>query len=423
MHGGTDGITYPRKAMGGDLHILPASGWRQFDNNAVADPGSMVILSCKLELPAIRSSQVVVVATAAMLLAHMACPSIPPALALSPAQTLKERGDFLFFHGDLDAAIEAFERASNLDPTMWDAQISLVSLYMKRGDSANALAAARSAVRLKPSDAKGHILLGNLLRANSQHDEAISELNEALRLKAEAAPINMILGFLHLNKGDLDKAEQSFKMAESGKGSKRDASLGLAIVLFRRGQKELAVKHIDSIISSQKDSFPAGHEIKAHFLASMSKTEEALLAYNKAVENNPNAVQIHLAVGNIHFKQKAYDKAEAAFRQALSLKMQDPAIHYALAITLEKLNKLQEAYEHFQTGAAWEKDSHVAAKMRHHAAQLNNEGLAFDKSTSPSSPPRHLEPFQLFPKSPEAVFGVSYSQLVGLKRGKTPKER
>ena len=66
------------------------------------------------------------------------------AFGLSDAQKAKERGDFLYYHGDVEEAIQSFEKAVRLDPDMYEAQLSLVNMYLMLKKQDKAIEAAKS---------------------------------------------------------------------------------------------------------------------------------------------------------------------------------------------------------------------------------------------------------------------------------------
>ena len=77
------------------------------------------------------------------------------------------------------------------------------------------------------------------------------------------------------------------------------------------------------------------------------KTEEALDFFNAANLVAPTAESFH-AIGIVHTRQKAFEKARQAFENALSIEPMDPTYLYSLAVIEKKLGFKRLAMRYFQ---------------------------------------------------------------------------
>ena len=60
------------------------------------------------------------------------------------AKDWKDRGDFLFFHGDREEAVRVYQEALKLKPDYKEAQMTLLNLYMQQSNFESAIKLARS---------------------------------------------------------------------------------------------------------------------------------------------------------------------------------------------------------------------------------------------------------------------------------------
>jgi Tfp pilus assembly protein PilF len=68
-----------------------------------------------------------------------------------------------------------------------------------------------------------------------------------------------------------------------------------------------------------------------NLLFDLGRTEEALKVLKMAVEANPQWSVTYYNIGLVHAKLEQYDKAEEAWRHALSLRPEDPQVHSSLS--------------------------------------------------------------------------------------------
>ena len=78
------------------------------------------------------------------------------------------------------------------------------------------------------------------------------------------------------------------------------------------------------------------------------RAAQATVALEKAKRREPDKASIREALGIAYFRIQRYDEAEREFRAMLELSPTDDYAHYALARSLEKLGREQEANGHYK---------------------------------------------------------------------------
>src|SRR5437868_7110026 len=130
------------------------------------------------------------------------------------------------------------------------------------------------------------------------------------------------LGFLHLRRGELDKAISHFETAlkiRSGKSQTR-YNLGTALV----------------------------HVNLANALAREGRPEEAIVHYEQAVKLRPDYGDAHYNFGSVLFQQGRIDDAIAQWQKALAIQPNDAAGHTSLGNAFLQKGWLEKAIVHYQ---------------------------------------------------------------------------
>jgi Tfp pilus assembly protein PilF len=87
-------------------------------------------------------------------------------------------------------------------------------------------------------------------------------------------------------------------------------------------------------------------------LKGQGKLQEAVQAYNKAIQLNPDYAETHNNLGNTLQGLGRLNEAEASYRQAIALKSDYAEAHYNLGITLQGLGRLNEAEASYRQAIA-----------------------------------------------------------------------
>ena len=145
-------------------------------------------------------------------------------------------------------AVQAADRAvtaSPGSPNLWlIASLSRQAAY----DLPAAEKAVRQGLAVDPNHPGCLVNLAKLLFAQDYVSEAWQKARQAVRLAPRSAEAHNLLGFLHLAKGDLDRALASFKEALRLDAGLGEPHLGLALVLMRRGAVEPALEEMSTAV-------------------------------------------------------------------------------------------------------------------------------------------------------------------------------
>src|SRR5947207_14607264 len=109
-------------------------------------------------------------------------------------QEWTDKGNAAAQQGDYEGAVEAFEKAVEINPNDARARYNLALAQQYLGDSELAIAGYRRAIDLDPQLVDAYINLGNLYGELGLHEESLETLQQALDLDPENDELYLSVG-------------------------------------------------------------------------------------------------------------------------------------------------------------------------------------------------------------------------------------
>jgi len=175
--------------------------------------------------------------------------------------------------GDIAGAYREHIRAADLLPNDVDAQIKAAAFLLAGNQFEDAKDRARKAIAIEPSNAKAHVLLGNALAGLRDFDEGLAQLEEAARLKPSVAAYGSKAD-LHLQRGETDAAEASFKLAIDAEPTSPEGHVAYAQYLLARGWIDRAEETLKHAVDLDANHIVANRSLAQIYLRS-GKVAEA----------------------------------------------------------------------------------------------------------------------------------------------------
>lgn len=119
--------------------------------------------------------------------------------------------------GELDNAIDDYQRSLQLHPEYPEALYNLGSALLQKGETDKAIELCQQALRLQPTDVDAHVVLGNALMSRQDIDLAIDQYRQALKLRPEDQNAHHNLGIALQQQGKSDEAAREFEKAKEGR--------------------------------------------------------------------------------------------------------------------------------------------------------------------------------------------------------------
>jgi tetratricopeptide (TPR) repeat protein len=270
---------------------------------------------------------------------------------------------------DPAGATKEVEEALKVAPGDSRVFLSLGGIQMRSGASKEAEESYRRAIKLMPAAAEPHLALANFLASYGRVDEAEKELAQVIALDAKNVLANRMLAALYIGTNRRAQAEQPLKViADVTKlpaarfeladyyvtvGREEDAkkllselaaekaTLGqaermLATIDYRKGRPKEAHARLDKLLAETPKE-PSALLLKAQWLTSENKLDEALPAAQAAVTANPQSAMAQYALGVVYSLRGAVPEAIGAYNEALRL---NPRLESA-RIQLSRVNLLK----------------------------------------------------------------------------------
>jgi tetratricopeptide (TPR) repeat protein len=142
--------------------------------------------------------------------------------------------------GDYPAAVEALQRALQLNPKVREANTTLGIIYLKQGRLPEAREALRTELAAHPDDARARQTLATVLDLEGEFDQAIDVLRPVVRARPEFADARYLLGKVLLAKGLAAEAVDQLQAAVRLAPEDANAYYQLGQAYQKLGQPELA---------------------------------------------------------------------------------------------------------------------------------------------------------------------------------------
>ncbi len=249
--------------------------------------------------------------------------------------------------GNLEAAEERVIGATQRDPFLATAWVSLGQLQEARNRDSEAEQSYRTGLSKQPDDAALHGHLGVLLARTGGDAEAERHLREAIRLSnGFRSEYHLALGAWLAEHGQIEAAEGEYAKVLSRQPDNQFVRNNRAIAYFRAGRLEDAISEFENIIETHPNYADAHNNLSAAAIA-IRDWPKAETHARRALELNPNAIEAFNNLGIALDEQGNPEVAEAAFRDALAVNPDYRDARLNLAITLKGLERWSEAESEF----------------------------------------------------------------------------
>lgn len=213
---------------------------------------------------------------------------------------------------------------------------------LRTGRYDEAIDSYASLARRQPGSVEAALGQVHALVRVGRYRDAESAARRFLSRDASAAAVRNALGEVLYLQGRWEEAEEAFESAAAaGAGSILDARLNLAILRYRRGERDLALSDFDEFI----DIYNRGEARTSDELRAVATAvrylgvedpqlfKDALRAYDEAIAADPGDPEPRIAVGEMFLDTYNSADAAAAFQTVLRVDPNHPRALLGLART------------------------------------------------------------------------------------------
>ncbi len=232
----------------------------------------------------------------------------------------------------IQKAIENYRLAVQNDPESPALAEELAELYVQSGQIRSAVAEFEEAVRRNPADVNSRRILGRLYTARIREGQS-TRMNEDMLKQAiaqyekvaELAPQDketwLMLGRLYKLVQNSPASERAFKKVLELDETNEDALTGLAMVYSDLGDTASASRMLKRV--AEKNPNMRTLLALASAYEQLRQYREAAETYSRALEQNPDNLDLKRAWAQSLFAAEEYDKAQAAFEELLQAESND----------------------------------------------------------------------------------------------------
>jgi tetratricopeptide (TPR) repeat protein len=276
-----------------------------------------------------------------------------PAAARAEAYHQFMLGRWLNGQSETEAAIVAYRRAAELDPTSAEILGELAELFAQQGRIQEAIATAESALAIDPDSIQGNWVLGNIyaafaeqpgadptpVRTESSARRAIDHLERARQPLVFNPGLELRLGSLYLQVEDYAAALETLEALADQAPDAREVLLRLAEAYVGVDRVDDAIVTLEDLV--EREPFSRGFSRLAILYESQDRWADAVTAYERAIEQRPDSRTLKFRLARALLN----DGRIAAARDQLQLLLDeddaDPAILYLMARTELQLGNFQ----------------------------------------------------------------------------------
>jgi len=275
---------------------------------------------------------------------------------------LLSEGDRAYHNLDLDAAVDSYQHAADLEPASYEAQLGLARTYSRMRARPQALAACEQCIALNPDRYEAYAAKATLLFLSDDLDEAEASARAALeRADQEPEPwltLAQIAGDrAHFEEADHYLAEARERIAVVPPGQERDELTAMAwhaeTYLRLMANDPTAARETAQKVIEMEEASPYAAALAYSNLGILETRarhyDQAIEYLERAYATNPHFYRAAAALGRVLIIRGQYQRAAEVLSEAVGRDESDRGeTRYAHAVALARSGRPEEARAQYQ---------------------------------------------------------------------------
>ncbi|HWQ83835.1 MAG TPA: tetratricopeptide repeat protein, partial [Anaerolineales bacterium] len=282
-------------------------------------------------------------------------PATPPLFIPTPTPTLSPEAylteaDELYSSGKINAAINAYKSAIDVDPSNVATFVTLARLQVFAGQYDAAIENTQNALLKNPNNSLAHAVQGWALGFQGKFGEAELAIRKALELDGNNALAHAYYAEILINQNDfelVDKAGEESRLARDMDSSLLEVHRARGIVLLNTNNVDEAIEEFKAALAINKNIADIHLYLGVAYKAQgdYSLAEESLLA---AYALNPQDTVALTEIARAYFADGRYRQAAQYAEEAVRVAPADPTLHGNLGIMHYKNEEYSRAIPEFE---------------------------------------------------------------------------
>ena len=275
---------------------------------------------------------------------------------------------------DWEAAIDAYTKATELDPTLAEAYYNRGTVKHDLGQPAVALADYDQAIELNPTYAAAYNNRGNAKRDLSQPAVALADYDEAIELNPTLAAAYNNRGNAKRDLGQPAAALADYDEAIELNPTHAEAYYNRGTAKHDLGQPAVALADYDEAIELNP-TYAEAYYNRGTAKHDLGQPAVALADYDEAIELNPTLAEAYNNRGAVKRSLGQPAAALADLDEAIELNPTHAAAYYNLGAAKESLGRISEARADYQQALVLAQEAgkaNLVAAVRRNLSRLGN---------------------------------------------------
>ncbi len=245
--------------------------------------------------------------------------------------------------GEMNKAIEEFQRAIFLEPYAPQPYLNLAKAYLFKGGYDSAIEISRRALPLKESEifkADIYLNLADAYTKKGDLEKAKEEYQNVLKFRANSAEAYSNLGTISYQEKNYREAIENLSKAISLDPADPKVYNSLGVVYDLEGKYDLAIAHYRKAVEYNPNFAEAYYNLGISY-ENKKLPDEATSAYTQAVKVNPHYFRAYNNLGNIYYQKGDFTEAIKQYETAIAFAPDFQEAKNNLGEVKQKMNRLK----------------------------------------------------------------------------------
>ena len=269
-------------------------------------------------------------------------PKDSAALMLSGRIALKEE--------DYTKAVNDFRSVLKDQPDSVEVHTLLAVTYQASGEVELAEESLRQAVDVKPDDVGARLRLAAFVAGNGDLDKAMEQIDAALDSDPESVlALRAKAELLAKQGGNEEELEEVLTALEAASPETGIGAFGKGRLFKSQKKYDAALVAYEDALEREPDSILLLSEMVDTEIL-MGKPDRAVTRINKVLEARPDHQTAHFLLGSAYMAKKDFARAEAEFEKQLAISPDNRIVYQRMAVARRAQGSLDGAIEAVQQG-------------------------------------------------------------------------